>query len=50
MKRFKKIYISALTCTAILSACNKQLDQKPFQQIEQGQALLTSDDVKITLV
>ncbi len=34
----------------ILSSCNKALDLKPFQSIDQSQALLTSSDVQITLV
>lgn len=34
----------------LLSACNKQLDLKPTQSIETGQALLTAKDVQITLV
>ncbi|HTE01069.1 MAG TPA: RagB/SusD family nutrient uptake outer membrane protein [Mucilaginibacter sp.] len=51
MKKFNKIYIGALSMTLImLSACNKQLDLKPFQQIQQNQAILTGQDVQITLV
>ncbi len=34
----------------ILGSCNKALDLKPFQSIDQSQALLTSSDVQITLV
>ncbi len=34
----------------IISSCNKALDLKPFQSIDQSQALLTSSDVQITLV
>jgi tetratricopeptide (TPR) repeat protein len=49
MKNFKKYYIGACSMLLLLSACNKDLDLKPYQSIEQSQALLTSDDVKITL-
>lgn len=34
----------------LLSACNKQLDLKPTQSIETGQALVTAKDVQITLI
>ncbi|MDB5134833.1 MAG: SusD family protein, partial [Mucilaginibacter sp.] len=34
----------------ILSACNKELNLKPYQSIEQSQAILTAQDVQITLV
>ncbi|RFZ82980.1 RagB/SusD family nutrient uptake outer membrane protein [Mucilaginibacter terrenus] len=50
MKKFRPIYITALSTALLLTACNKQLDLKPFQQIEQDQAILTSTDVQITLV
>ncbi|MEO6978596.1 MAG: RagB/SusD family nutrient uptake outer membrane protein, partial [Mucilaginibacter sp.] len=50
MKKLNKIYIGALSTVLILSACNKQLDLKPFQQIQQSQAILTAQDVQITLV
>lgn len=50
MKKIRSIYITA-TCTALmLTACNKQLDLKPHQEIDQDQAILTSRDVQITLV
>ena len=50
MKKLRSIYITALCSAFLLTACNKQLDLKPFQQIEQDQAILTSTDVQITLV
>src|ERR1700712_1469728 len=51
MKKFNNIYIGALSIALILlSACNKQLDLKPYQQIQQSQAILTAQDVQITLV
>lgn len=51
MKKFNKIYIGVFsTILIILSACNKELDLKPFQQIQQDQAILTAQDVQITLV
>lgn len=49
MKRFNNIYITALSTTLLLGACNKQLDLKPHQQIEQSVAILTEQDVRITL-
>jgi hypothetical protein len=39
-----------LSIAFILGSCNKALDLKPFQSIDQGNALLTSSDVQITLV
>ncbi len=50
MKKLNKIYIAALSTLLLLSACNKQLDLKPYQSIEQDQAILTAQDVQITLV
>lgn len=50
MKKFRSIYLTALSTALLLTACNKQLDLKPFQQIQQDQAILTSTDVQITLV
>lgn len=50
MKKHKILYISALSLVFALGACNKQLDLKPFDQIDQSQALLTAGDVQITLV
>lgn len=49
MKRFNNIYITALSTTLLLSACNKQLDLKPHQSIEQSVAIKTEQDVRITL-
>lgn len=34
----------------ILGGCNKQLNQQPFQQIQQTQAIQTAADVQVTLV
>ena len=50
MKKFKKIYAGAISLTLLLTACNKDLNLKPHQQIEQDQAILTAKDVQITLV
>ena len=50
MKKNRYIYITAICTGLILTACNKQLDLKPYQEIEQDQAILTSRDVQITLV
>lgn len=50
MKFFKKIYISAICTAFLMSACNKQLNLKPYQQIDQNSALLTASGVQITLV
>lgn len=50
MKKNRYIYITAICTALILTACNKQLDLKPYQEIEQDQAILTSRDVQITLV
>ncbi|MEN0055158.1 MAG: RagB/SusD family nutrient uptake outer membrane protein [Mucilaginibacter sp.] len=50
MKRFNTLYITALITALLLSACNKQLDLKPHQQVEQDQAIRTATDVQITLV
>jgi tetratricopeptide (TPR) repeat protein len=49
MKKFRSIYITAICTVFILSACNKQLELKPFEQIEQDQAILTARDLDITL-
>jgi hypothetical protein len=46
----KLTYIKILSMAFILGSCNKALDLKPFQSIDQSQALLTSSDVQITLV
>lgn len=50
MKKLQKIYIGSLSTILLLGACNKQLDQKPYQSIEQSTAISTAQDVKITLV
>jgi tetratricopeptide (TPR) repeat protein len=50
MKKFQKIYIGAFSTLIMLSACNKELNLKPYQQIDQGSALQTAQDVQITLV
>jgi tetratricopeptide (TPR) repeat protein len=50
MKKFRPIYITAFSIATLLTACNKQLDLQPYQQIGQEQAILTSTDVQITLV
>jgi len=50
MKKLNKIYLGALSTIVLLCACNKQLDLKPYQQIEQNTAILTAQDVQITLV
>jgi len=50
MKKLNKIYIGALSAVLILAACNKQLDLKPHNSIEQSEAILTAQDVQSTLV
>lgn len=50
MKKLKYTYIGVVGALLILSACNKQLDLKPHQSIEQSQAILTAQDVQSTLV
>ncbi|TSD64573.1 RagB/SusD family nutrient uptake outer membrane protein [Inquilinus sp. KBS0705] len=50
MKTKRFIYISTFCIALILTACNKELDLKPHQQIDQDQAILTSRDVEITLI
>ena len=50
MKKINKLYIGALSTVLMLSACNKQLNLKPYQQIDQSQSLLTASDVQITLI
>lgn len=50
MKKFRPIYITALSTALLMTACNKQLDLKPFQSVGQEVAILTSTDVQITLV
>jgi tetratricopeptide (TPR) repeat protein len=50
MKKLNYISISALALAICLTACNKQLDLKPTGSIVQSEAILTSKDVKSTLV
>ena len=50
MKKRTQLYISVLSTIILLSACKKSLDLKPYQQIDQSQAITTSADVQITLV
>src|SRR5476651_2304030 len=50
MKKLNKIYITALSTVLLLSACNKQLDLKPYQSLDQASAIVTAQDVQVTLV
>ncbi|HEY8931158.1 MAG TPA: RagB/SusD family nutrient uptake outer membrane protein [Mucilaginibacter sp.] len=50
MKKIKYIYTGLLSLTLLLGACNKQLDLKPHQSIDQSQAILNGQDVQSTLV
>ena len=50
MKKLNKIYITALSTVLLLSACNKQLDLKPYQSLDQTSAIVTAQDVQVTLV
>ena len=50
MKKLSKIYLGILSALLLLTACNKQLDLKPYQSIDQSVAILTAQDVQITLV
>ncbi|ASU34079.1 RagB/SusD family nutrient uptake outer membrane protein [Mucilaginibacter xinganensis] len=50
MRKLNHIYIGAISTLLLLAACNKQLDLKPHQSIEQSQAILTAQDVQSTLV
>ena len=50
MKKITNIYISAFAIAISLSACNKALDIKPKEQIDQTNAIVTSNDVQSTLV
>jgi hypothetical protein len=51
MKKLNKnIYIGVAITTFLISACNKQLDLKPYQSIDQSSAIVTAQDVQITLV
>lgn len=50
MRKFNKVYIWALSSLVLLGACNKELNQQPYQQIQQSQAFMSASDVQITLV
>ncbi|BAU54699.1 RagB/SusD family nutrient uptake outer membrane protein [Mucilaginibacter gotjawali] len=50
MKKLNKLYIGVLGMLLVFSACNKDLNLKPYQQLDQSQAILTAQDVQITLV
>lgn len=50
MKKITYIYTGFLGLTLLLAGCNKQLDLKPHQSIEQSQAIVTAQDVQSTLV
>ncbi|MBB6130207.1 RagB/SusD family nutrient uptake outer membrane protein [Mucilaginibacter lappiensis] len=50
MKKINYIYISAFAAAISLSACNKALNIKPKEQIDQTNAIVTSNDVQSTLV
>ncbi|GGB27361.1 RagB/SusD family nutrient uptake outer membrane protein [Mucilaginibacter rubeus] len=50
MKKIKFIYISATALTLFLSACNKQLNIKPVESVDQNQAIKTAKDVQGVLV
>jgi len=49
MKKIK-IYITAFGTILLLSACNKQLNLNPSNQIEADKAILTATDVQSTLI
>lgn len=46
MKKIKFIYISATVLALFLSACNKQLNIKPVESVDQNQAIKTAKDVQ----
>lgn len=50
MKKIKFIYISATVLALFLSACNKQLNIKPVESVDQNQAIKTAKDVQGVLV
>jgi tetratricopeptide (TPR) repeat protein len=50
MKQINYIYISAFALAISLCSCNKALDVKPKEQIDQTNAIVTSNDVQSTLV
>lgn len=50
MKRQYIFSAAAIGILTLLGACNKQLDLKPYQSVDQGTAIQTAQDVQITLV
>jgi tetratricopeptide (TPR) repeat protein len=50
MRKTKFIYISATALIVCLSACNKQLNIKPVESVDQNQAVKTAKDVQGVLV
>ncbi len=50
MKKLNKIYTGVLSLVLLLSACNKDLNLNPYQQIGQSQAIVTAQDVQVTLI
>jgi len=50
MKKIKFIYISATALIVCLSACNKQLNIKPVESVDQTLAIKTAKDVQGVLV
>jgi len=50
MKKLNRIYTGALGAILLLCACNKDLNLNPYQQIAQSQAILTAQDVQVTLI
>ncbi|WPU97706.1 RagB/SusD family nutrient uptake outer membrane protein [Mucilaginibacter sp. cycad4] len=50
MRKMKFIYISATALMVCLSACNKQLNIKPVESVDQNQAIKTAKDVQGVLV
>jgi tetratricopeptide (TPR) repeat protein len=50
MRKMKFIYISATALIVCLSACNKQLNIRPVESIDQSQAIQTAKDVQGLLV
>ncbi len=44
------VYTALLAFFLVSTACNKQLNLNPYQQIQQDQAITTSTDVQITLI
>jgi len=50
MKKLNKLYTGILGTLLLMSACNKDLNLKPYQSLDQSQAIVTAQDVQITLV